>query len=96
MHFCGLSYAEVSEANRLGKKVIDSSTLTRIRKKLGPDRVERIVKIVTPDLVAKKIIDGKVLFADTTSLEKNITYPTEVSLLSRVIKEAAIVIQNIR
>ena len=37
MHFCGLSYSEVSETNRQGKKVIDSSTLTRIRKKLGQD-----------------------------------------------------------
>ena len=96
MHFCGLSYSEVSEANRLGKKVIDASTLTRIRKKLGPDRVEKIVSIVTTDLVKKKIIDGRILLTDTTSLEKNIAYPTEVSLLSRVIKEAAVVTQNIR
>ena len=96
MHFCGLSYSEVSEANRKGRQVIDSSTLTKIRAKLGPDRIERIVKIFTSDLIAKKIINGKVLFTDTTSLEKNITYPTEVSLLSRVIREAAVVTQNIR
>lgn len=96
MHFCGLSYAEVSEANRLARQVIDPSTLTRIRAKLGPDRIERIVAVVTSDLISKNIIDGKVLLADTTSLEKNIAYPTEVSLLSRVIKEAATVTQNIR
>ena len=96
MHFCGLSYSEVSEANRLGKKVIDDSTLTRIRKKLGPGRVEKIVSIVTEDLTRKKIIDGKILLTDTTSLEKDIAYPTEVSLLTRVIKEAALVSQNIR
>ena len=48
------------------------------------------------DLVRKKIIDGRILLTDTTSLEKNIAYPTEVSLLSRVIKEAAVVTQNIR
>jgi len=96
MHFCGLSYSEVSEANRLGKKVINHSTLTRIRKKLGPERVEKIVSVVTRDLVSRKIIDGKILLTDTTSLEKNIAYPTEVSLLSRVIKEAAVVTQNIR
>jgi len=96
MHFCGLSYSEVSEANRLGKQVIDASTLTRIRAKLGPQRTERIVKEVTSDLIARKIIDGKILLTDTTSLEKNISYPTEVSLLSRVIAEAAVVTQNIR
>lgn len=96
MHFCGLSYMEVAEANRKGRKVIDDSTLTRIRKKLGPDRVEQIVKEFTSDLISRKIIDGKILFTDTTSLEKNIAYPTEVSLLSRVIKETAVVTQNIR
>jgi hypothetical protein len=96
MHFCGLSYYEVSEANRQGKKVVDASTLTRIRKKLGPGRVEQIVKEFTLDLIAKKIIDGKILLTDTTSLDKNIAYPTEVSLLSRVIAEAAVVTQNIR
>lgn len=96
MHFCGLSYSEVSETNRLGKRVIDASTLTRIRKKLGPDRTEKIVGVVTSDLIKRKIIDGKILLTDTTSLEKNIIYPTEISLLSRVIKEAAAVTQNIR
>jgi len=96
MHFCGLSYSEVSEANRQGRQVIDASTLSRIRKKLGPDRIEQIVKEFTSDLIARKIIDGRILLTDTTSLEKNIAYPTEVSLLSRVIAEAAIVTQNIR
>jgi transposase len=97
MHFCGLSYSEVSEANRHSRKVIDASTLTRIRKKLGPERIEKIVSELTRrDLISRKIIDGKILFTDTTSLEKNIIYPTEVSLLSRVIAEAAAVTQNIR
>jgi transposase, IS5 family len=96
MHFCSLSYSEVSEANRKRKKVIDASTLTRIRKKLGPERIEKIVDVVTCDLARRKIIEGKILLTDTTSLEKNIAYPTEVSLLSRVIAEAALVTQNIR
>jgi hypothetical protein len=34
MHFCGLSYDEVAATNREGKKVIDSSTLTKIRARL--------------------------------------------------------------
>ena len=36
MHFCGLSYGEVATANREGKKMIDHSTLVKIRKRLGP------------------------------------------------------------
>jgi hypothetical protein len=96
MHFCSLSYDEVSAVNRAGKQVIDSSTLAKIRARLGADRLEKINALVTSDLISKKIIDGKYLFTDTTSLEKNIAYPTEVSLLSRVIKEAAAVAQNVK
>lgn len=96
MHFCGLSYDEVATANKKGKKVIDSSTLTKIRARLGKDRIKKINELVTSGLISKKIIDGRYLFTDTTSLEKNIAYPTEVSLLSRIVKEAAAVIQNVR
>jgi len=96
MHFCGLSYDEVLVSNKNKTQVIDSSTLTKIRKRLGADRIQKINSLVTSDLVSKKIIDGRYLFTDTTSLEKNIAYPTEVALLSRVIKEAAVVIQNVK
>jgi hypothetical protein len=96
MHFCSLSYNEVMSSNKKGTKVIDPSTLAKIRARLGSDRIEKINSAVTSDLVSKRIIDGRTLFTDTTSLEKNIAYPTEVSLLSRVIKEAAAVIQNVK
>ena len=96
MHFCSLSYDEVLAANKQGGQVIDPSTLARIRARLGAANLEKINAAVTSDLISKKIIDGKILFTDTTSLEKNIAYPTEVSLLSRVIKESAAVIQNVK
>lgn len=96
MHFCGLSYAEVADANKKGKKVIDSSTLAKIRARLKAARIEKINTLVTSFLISKKIINGQHLFTDTTSLEKNIAYPTEVALLSRVIKEAAAVAQNVK
>jgi len=96
MHFCSLSYDEVAAVNKSGGQVIDSSTIARIRARLGAANLEKINAAVTSDLISKKIIDGKYLFTDTTSLEKNITYPTEVSLLSRVIAEAATVVQNVK
>ncbi len=96
MHFCSLSYDEVAAANKKGIKVINSSTLSKIRTRLGADRVKKINSLVTSDLISKKIIDGKILLTDTTTLEKNIAYPTEISLLSRVIAEAACVAQNVR
>lgn len=54
------------------------------------------MSLFTRELIDKKIIDGRYLFTDTTSLEKNIAYPTEVSLLSRVIEEAAAVVQKVK
>jgi len=96
MHFCGLSYDEVAVANRDGKRIIDHSTIVKIRKKLGPKKVEARLNAFTAELIDKKIIDGKIMFTDTTSLEKNIIYPTEIGLLSRVIEEAAAVTQKLR
>jgi len=96
MHFCALSYSEVADGNKKAKKVIDSSTLTKIRTRLGKDRIKKINELITASLISKKIIDGRHLFIDTTSLEKNIAYPTEISLLLRVIKEASAVIQNVK
>ena len=96
MHFCSISYDEVAQVNRQKGQVIDSSTLARIRARLGSDKLEKINAAVTADLISKKIIDGKILLTDTTCLEKNMAYPTEVSLLSRVIKEAALVAQNVK
>ena len=96
MHFCSISYDEVAAANKKGLRVIESSTLSKIRAMLGANNLEKINALVTSDLICKKIIDGKILFTDTTSLEKNIAYPTEVGLLSRVIKEAAAVSQNVK
>ena len=95
MYLCSLSYDAVAEANRLGIKLTDHSTIVKIRKRLGADKISAILSLFTRELVKNRIIDGKYLFTDTTSLEKNIIYPTDVSLLSRVVKEADHIIQNI-
>ena len=96
MYFRSLLCDEVSESNRLGKKLIDHCTLVKIRKRLGAEKIENILSLFTSELVKNKIIDGKYLLTDTTNLEKNIAYPTDVSLLSRVIKEADYIIQNVK
>ena len=96
MYFRSLLCDEVSESNRLGKKLIDHCTLVKIRKRLGEEKIENILSLFTSELVKNKIIDGKYLLTDTTNLEKNIAYPTDVSLLSRVIKEADYIIQNVK
>jgi hypothetical protein len=96
MHFCSVSSEEIMNMKKLGKKLIDHSSLIKIKQRLGHERFERIVRIFTSQLIEKGFIDGKYLFSDTTSLEKNILYPTDVSLLKRVVEEAEAVIQKVR
>ena len=48
--------------------------------------MQKIERLFVGELVQKNIIDGKYLFTDTTSLEKNIAYPIDLSLLKRVIE----------
>jgi len=96
MDFCSVSSEEIIDMKKKGKRIIDHSSLIKIKQRLGHERFERIVKIFTSQLIAKGFIGGKYMFSDTTSLEKNIIYPTDVSLLKRVIEEAEAVVQKVR
>jgi transposase, IS5 family len=96
MYFCSVSYNEIMAINRLGKKIINHSSLVKIKMRLGAERFKRIEEVFTCKLIEKGFINGKHLFSDTTSLEKNIIFPTDVSLLKRVIEEAEVIIQKVR
>jgi transposase, IS5 family len=96
MHFCSVSYDEITSLNKQDKKIIDHSSLVKIKARLGKERFKRIEGIFKNQLIEKGFIDGKYLFSDTTSLEKNIIFPTDVSLLKRVIEEAEVIIQKVR
>ena len=95
MYFCSVSYEEIRRCTEERKKVIDHSTLVKIRKRLGSERIGEIERLFREELIRKGIIKGKNLFSDTTSLEDNISYPTEVGLLKRVIEHAEMVVQGV-
>ena len=95
MNFCSVSPWEVAEYKERGEKLIDHSTLVKVRKRLGSKRLKKIEKMFVRQLRGKGLISGKHLFCDTTSVEKNIIYPTEVSLLRRVIECAEMVRQKV-
>lgn len=96
MHFCSVSYETIKDLNKRGKKIIDHSTLVKIKRVLGDERIASIEKIFLQQLLDAGLIDGKYLLSDTTSLENNILYPTEIGLLKRVIEEAEAVVQKVR
>jgi IS5 family transposase len=107
MHFCSVSFMDIQNARlkakakekRTGKKtdgyIIHYSTLSRIIKRLGSKNINKIEQLFTKKLIRANIIKGKTLYSDTTSLEKNIAYPTEVGLLKRVIEHAELVVQGV-
>ena len=95
MNFCSVSPWEVAEYSQRGEKLIDHSTLVKVRKRLGSKRLRKIERMFLGQLRDKGLICGRHLFCDTTSVEKNIIYPTEVSLLRRVIECAEMIVQKV-
>jgi len=95
MYFCSVSFNAVAKMRQNGKNLINSSTMIKIMKKLGPKRIQKIERLFYRQLKKAGIVDGKTLIVDTTSLEKNIAYPTEVNLLGRVIECSEKIIQKV-
>jgi IS5 family transposase len=95
MYFCNVSLEDIQECTSRQKKVIDHSTLVKTMGRLGSKRTRRIERAFTRSLRKNEIIEGRYVFSDTTSLEKNIAYPTEVSLIKRVIEHSEMVCQKV-
>ena len=97
MNFCSVSAEEIREAreNNKNKQVIERTTLVKVRGRLGHKRMRKIERLVFKQLKEAGFIRGKTLITDTTSIEKNIIYPTEISLLKRVIEAAEMVCQKV-
>jgi IS5 family transposase len=65
---------------------IDSSSLTRWRKRLGPEKLQKILAMTVSVSLKVGVIKEKDLenvIADTTVMPKNIEYPTDVKLLEK-------------
>ena len=78
-YFCGYDYLQ-------WEFPIDSSSLTRWRQRLGPERMEKILSMtislaVTTGTIKKE--DLEVVIADTTVMPKNITFPTDTKLIEK-------------
>ena len=70
------------------QKFINPSTLTYFRKQIGPEGVKLIEAEVLNTLKRTKVIRGRRLVTDTTVMPVNIAYPTDVTLLDKVRRQA--------
>jgi transposase, IS5 family len=73
--FCGLDAFKVDA-------FIDSSTLTKQRKRLGLEFFKELEAKTYQALIDRKIIRAKAIFVDATVFPENIKYPNDVGLLN--------------
>ena len=62
---------------------VESSTLCKFRKRLGPEGTQAVEAAIRDQMVKVGGIKHKVMRVDTTVMEKNIAYPTDVGLLQK-------------
>lgn len=78
--FCGLH-------GQIGLKrhtsVLNSSSLTKFRNRLGPKGVREIEHVIRKQLVDDGSIDPQSMYIDTTAQEKNVAYPVDTHLLNK-------------
>ena len=74
MVFCGVPPEEVH--------FVESSTLCKFRKRLGPEGTEKVETLVRDQLRKDKRIAPS-MRVDTTAMEKHIAYPTDAGLLQK-------------
>jgi transposase, IS5 family len=75
--FCGL------EGFATGS-TIESSTLSRLRKRLGPKYVREMEEATYRILIERKILKAKGMLVDGTVIPENVKYPNDVGLLNDV------------
>jgi hypothetical protein len=68
----------------VSSKKLNSSSLTKIRKKLGPKFVKELEKKTYAVLIEKKIIRRRGMLVDATVMPEKIKYPNDVGLLNDV------------
>jgi IS5 family transposase len=78
--FCGI-YGQLGD--RQYEKVLNASTLSRFRKRLGVKGIKLIESCIRRQIMDEGYISSKSQFVDTTAMEKNVAYPTDTNLLDR-------------
>ena len=73
--FCGID-------NFTAGKMIDPSTLTNVRKRLGKEHFKELEELTYKHLIERKIIKAKGMLVDATVFPENIRYPTDTGLLN--------------
>ena len=80
----------------LDKTVPDSTTLIKLTQKYGPEMIKAVNKQLLENLKEQKIIKGKKLRMDSTVIESNIHYPTDIGLLADSVRTITRIVKEIK
>ena len=76
-YFCGFEEYK-------SDSMIDRSTLSRVRERLGEKGFNNLETAVMKELISRRIIKGKKLLIDATVVPSDITYPTDIKIVNTV------------
>jgi len=85
MGFCGVKLQPRwrSKGEAQSCRFLDSSTMTKFRRRLGAEGFREMEEAIREILICKKRICSRSQFVDTTAQPKHIEYPTDTELLDR-------------
>ena len=63
--------------------IVDASSLSKFRRRLGPEGIHGVERSIQKQLVEDGSIDPKSMYIDTTAQEKNVAYPVDTHLLNK-------------
>jgi len=83
--FCGVDWLILTDKKGkiVATELVDSSTLTKFRQRIGAAGVAEVEAIVRDQLIKEKRISLKRAIVDTTAQSKHIAYPLDTHLLHR-------------
>ena len=83
--FCGVDWPILTDKKGkiVATELLDSSTLTKFRQRIGAVGVAEVEAIVRDQLIKESVISPKTAIVDTTAQPKHIAYPLDTHLLHR-------------
>ncbi len=96
MYFCGIFQPPQAQGEGPPHRYLDSSSLTKFRRRIGAEGMERLEEIIKDQLKRAHLISPRVAITDTTAMEKAIAYPTDTDLLYKARERMVRVIKEVK
>lgn len=96
MYFCDIFQPPVAQGEDPPPRYLDSSSLTKFRKRIGAEGMRSLEEIIKDQLKKARLIHPRVAITDTTAMEKAIAYPTDTDLLYKARERMVRIIERVK